>query len=78
MISEALKVAYHAGRVPRLHSWRDHRGNQVDLIVDDAATAHPVEMKSSATIDNEFFKGLRYWRSLAGEGHAGTMVYGND
>ncbi|MXW51031.1 MAG: ATP-binding protein [Gammaproteobacteria bacterium] len=78
MISEALKAAYHAGQVPRLHFWRDHRGNEVDLIVDDAATPHPVEMKSAATMNSEFFKGLRFWQSLAGEGQAGTLVYGGD
>lgn len=78
MISEALKAAYHAGQVPRLHFWRDHRGNEVDLIVDDAATPRPVEMKSAATMNREFFKGLRFWQSLAGEGQAGTLVYGGD
>ena len=76
MISEALKATFHAGQVPRLHFWRDHRGNEVDLIVDDATAPHPVEMKSAATINSEFFKGLRYWQSLAGEGREGTLVYG--
>ena len=78
MTSEALKAAYHAGQVPRLHFWRDHRGNEVDLIVDDAATPHPVEMKSAATMNSEFFKGLRFWQSLVGESQAGTLVYGGD
>lgn len=35
-------------------------------------------MKSAATVNSEFFKGLRYWQSLAGEGRAGTLVYGGD
>ena len=76
MISEALKAAYHAGQVPRLHFWRDHRGNEVDLIVDAAAASHPVEMKSAATVSSEFFKGLRYWQSLADASREGTLVYG--
>ena len=44
-------------------------------MLEKAGEPHPLEIKSGATVNADFFKGLRYWHSLAGEGEA-TLVYG--
>ena len=76
VIAEALKVDCNAGETPDLYHWRDHRGNEIDLIVDTPAGPHPVEMKSGETVAGDFFKGLTRWRALAGRSIPATLVYG--
>ena len=78
IVSEALKVGYHAGEIPRLYFWRDHRGNEVDLLIERGGHPHPVEIKSGATVNADFFKGLRYWRTVIGRDDPGTLVYGGE
>ncbi|MYH31014.1 MAG: ATP-binding protein [Acidobacteria bacterium] len=76
MIAEALKVDCNAGETPDLYHWRDHRGNEIDLIVDTPAGPHAVEIKSGETVAGDFFKGLTRWRALAGRSIPATLVYG--
>ena len=78
VVSEALKAAYHEGDVPRLYFWRDHRGNEIDLVMERQGEPHVVEIKSGATVNADFFRGFRYWRTLAGPDSPGTLVYGGD
>ena len=78
MIAEALKISYHSGELPRLHFWRDHRGNEVDLVVDTPDGGHPVEIKSGETIRTDQFKGLAYWGSLSGQRTPATLIYGGE
>ncbi len=76
VISELLKSCYHAGREPRLSFWRDHRGHEVDLVVETPRGAVPVEIKSGATVASDFFRGLRHWEKLSGDAGRGILVYG--
>lgn len=76
VIAEALKVGCNAGEPPDLFHWRDHRGNEVDLIVETPSGPHPVEIKSGATVAGDFFKGLGHWGSLTGQPNPATLVYG--
>ena len=76
VIAEALKVGCNVGETPDLFHWRDHRGNEIDLIVDTPAGPHAVEIKSGETVAGDFFKGLTRWRALAGRSIPATLVYG--
>ena len=78
VIADLLKRCFHAGIEPRLAFWRDHRGNEIDLVVCAAAGPIPVEIKSGATVAADFFKGLRYWRAIAPDPCRGALVYGGD
>ena len=76
VIAETLKVACNAGQVPDLYFWRDHRGHEVDLLVETPDGPHAVEIKSGETVAGDFFKGLAHWRSLSGRSTPATVVYG--
>ena len=77
-IAELVKSCYHGGAEPQLAFWRDHRGNEVDLVVQAGARPVPVEIKSGATIATSFFKGLNYWAKVAPDAHAGILVHGGE
>ena len=79
VVSEALKAYYHKGEVPRLYFWRDAIGHEIDLLIDRGQLLIPVEIKSGQTINEDFFKGLKYWRTLPGQTDCpAALVYGGD
>jgi hypothetical protein len=51
----------------------------VDLLIEHGTHLSPLEIKSGQTINPDYFKGLDFWRKLAGEtaGQA-WLVYGGD
>ena len=79
VISELLKARYNAGEASNLYFWRDRSGHEVDLLIDHGTYLSPLEIKSGQTINKDYFKGLDFWRKLAGE-TAGKawLVYGGD
>lgn len=78
VITELHKSHYNLGQLPQLYFWRDHRGNEIDLVMDIGGRSIPVEIKSGATIAEDWFKGLDYWQRLAGTDSNGILVYGGD
>lgn len=49
VVSEVLKSFLNAGREPSLFFYRDKEGKEIDLLIEDAHTLYPVEIKKSAT-----------------------------
>ena len=77
VVIEALKYRYHRGKRNNLHFWRDSKGNEVDLLIESGADVMPVEIKSGATISDDYFKGLRSFSArLATPPAACSLVYG--
>lgn len=79
IISELLKARYNAGETSNLYFWRDRSGHEVDLLIDHGNSLSPMEIKSGQTINKDYFKGLEFWKNLAGD-NAGKawLVYGGD
>jgi uncharacterized protein len=77
VVIEALKARTHRGKPAGLHYFRDHVGNEIDLILDRPGGPVPVEIKSSTTWHSDFAKGLKYFQKVSGYG-SGHVVYGGD
>lgn len=77
IISEILKSRLSNGHQPDIYFWRDSRGHEIDLLMEEKGKLLPIEIKSGMTVQPEFFNGLEYWRKLSGE-EAGTLVYGGE
>lgn len=58
IVADALKYRYHRGMRSNLHFWRDARGNEVDLVIDNGPDVQLVEIKAGATISSDWFKPL--------------------
>ncbi len=51
----------------------------MDLLIDHGTHLSPLEIKSGQTINKDYFKGLNFWRKLAGETtDTAWLVYGGD
>ena len=76
VIMEALKYRYHRGERSNLYFWRDGKGNEVDLLVENGPEIAPVEIKSGATITDDYFKGLRtFTGKLSRQPKTSALVY---
>jgi predicted AAA+ superfamily ATPase len=60
-----------------LYFWRDSSGNEMDVVIDNAGTLHPVEIKSGKTITPEFFKNFKFWQKISGT-EGGAVIYGGE
>ncbi len=79
VISELYKSYYHAGKQPAMYYFRDSNNNEIDLLLDCGPQVLPIEIKSSQTVNTEFFRGLEYWRKLTKlKDSPGVLIYGGD
>ncbi len=85
VVSEVRKAFLNRGLSPRLHHWRNHRGQEVDLVIDRGADLAALEVKSGATLHTSFFADLDRFEAIAREavprpteGVARVLVYGGD
>ncbi|TCD47128.1 ATP-binding protein [Chlorobium sp. N1] len=61
VVSEVLKSWWHNGKHAPLYYYRDKDGNEVDLLVHQDGTLHPIEIKKSANPGKE---AVRHFRAL--------------
>ncbi|MEE8441082.1 MAG: DUF4143 domain-containing protein, partial [Spirochaetia bacterium] len=75
-VGECVKVINNSGGISEPFFWRDSNGREVDLLVDRGSRVDALEVKSSETIRDAYFAGLRTYRGIAGERCASTtLVY---
>jgi uncharacterized protein len=78
VINELMKNCYNKRVQPIFHYFRDSNGNEVDLLIEQAAFTYAVEIKSAKTINDNFFKGLNYYSALGKKKVKGICVYGGE
>lgn len=77
IISEFFKERYNKGKPSNLFFWRDHIGNEVDLLIEQGNTLTPVEIKSSQTLHSSFIDGLKkYTKFSLQEAQCCHLIYG--
>lgn len=74
IVSELIKQSCNQARSEKFYFWRDNTGHEIDLVIDFRNDLYPVEIKSGATINTDFFKGLLYWFNLSGS-KRGAVIY---
>lgn len=79
VILELMKERLNKGLDPQLYYFRDAHGHEVDVIFQSGRTLMPIEIKASKTFTQDFFKGLDFFRALAGD-RCGTssLIYAGE
>jgi predicted AAA+ superfamily ATPase len=68
LIMEVVKKLLNQGKEPQLHFFRDSKGNEVDLLISSAGRSFTaIEIKSGATFQPEFIKGIDVFRHGVGD-----------
>ena len=78
VIAEMVKNYRHRGRLPEVYFWRDHRGHEVDLVLDLGDELVAVEIKSGETVVSDSFRGLEQWRRISDHQGPSALIYGGD
>lgn len=79
VIADAYKSLHHRGIKPPLSFWRDHSGNEVDLLVEAGGKLDAYEVKSGETVTDSFFHNLRKFQEIAdGSLRGKNVVYGGE
>jgi hypothetical protein len=59
IIMEALKDRLNAGDTNQMYFYRNSEGNEVDLLLPSVGKLHAIEIKVGATVNSDYFKGLK-------------------
>jgi len=79
VVSELYKWNAHYRQQLPIHFWRDHKGREVDVLIEKGDKIIAVEIKAGATINAAFFRGLEYYQHLAQDTLEGSyLVYGGE
>jgi len=77
IISEFFKERYNKGKPSNLFFWRDHIGNEVDLLIEQGNTLTPIEIKSSQTLHSSLMDGLKkYIKFSLQNAQSSHLIYG--
>ena len=77
IISEFFKERYNKGKPSNLFFWRDHIGNEVDLLIEQGNTLTPIEIKSSQTLHSSLMDGLKKYTKLSLQNaQSSHLIYG--
>ena len=74
IIMEAMKDRLNAGESAEMYFYRDSEGNEVDLLLPVGGKMHAVEIKAGATVNPDYFKGLKKFASHHPQALAGGGV----
>ncbi|MCF7799889.1 ATP-binding protein [Candidatus Babeliales bacterium] len=64
IISDLFKQYYNLNQKPSLYFWRDHQGNEIDVILEQALNLIPIEIKAGKTINMDVFKHFLYLKNI--------------
>lgn len=77
VVSELLKARTNQGKNSNIYFFRDNVGNEVDALLENGTSIKPVEIKLGSTINEDYFKGLRYYQKLNKKNTAKpALIYG--
>lgn len=77
VIMEAMKDRLNAGASAEMYFYRDSEGHEVDLLLPVGSQVHAIEIKAGATVNTDYFRGLKTFaahhpQTLAG----GSVMFG--
>lgn len=61
VVSEVYKNLAHRGTQPNLFHYREARGPEIDLLLEQGERLAAVEIKSGSTVNQDFFKNLKWF-----------------
>lgn len=79
IVLELLKYRLNRGFDPQLYYYRDSNQNEVDVIYKTGHLLIPIEIKAAQTFNQNFLRGLKYFKTLVGDRCSkGYVIYTGD
>jgi predicted AAA+ superfamily ATPase len=79
IVNEFLKHCWNDGSPSNLFFWRDSKGLEIDMLLEQGENLAPIEIKSGATIASDFIDNLKKWSMISGNPEQPLwLIYGGD
>lgn len=78
VVIECLKSRYNRGEIADLYFFRDSKGNEVDIIVQNGRELIPIEIKSPSTFSMSQLKGLKTFKKIVPNITQSYLIYNGD
>lgn len=79
ILNEICKRYFNRGDRPPIYYWRDHKGHEIDLVIDQGGRLLPIEIKAGRTFSASFYKNLKWWREIVDMPvEESIVIYGGD
>ncbi len=75
VIMEKIKQKLNKVQEPALYYFRDHVGNEVDLLEEKGNKITSYEIKASKTLSDSIFKGLNFYKKLNTDNNKSILIY---
>jgi len=77
IVVEFIKKTLNSGKVDKYYFWRDQKGHEIDLLIDQGNELYPIEIKLSQTPQNSFIKNIEFFNKLQSFDD-GEVIYSGD
>jgi uncharacterized protein len=77
VVAECLKNKHNSGSRAAYYYWRNNKGIEIDLLVENGKKLFPVEIKSNQTFREDSLDNLHKWNEYAKQ-KGGTLLYDGD
>ncbi len=74
VINEIVKAKANFNLPYQLYYWRDNKGMEIDVVLDDGKNILPIEIKSSQTFNRVFVHNILKWNELTGN-KTGKIIF---
>ena len=78
VVVEALKARYNAGKEGELYFYRDSKGMEIDLLLNENRELLPMEIKAARSYNPDFSEAITKFRSLVPNAKPGAVIYSGD
>lgn len=74
VVAELLKLKFNSGSSTNLYYWRDNKGVEVDVLLDNGKKVTPIEIKSAQTFREDHLKSMQLWNNYSGQ-KGGILIF---
>jgi uncharacterized protein len=74
VVSELLKLKHNSGSKSNFYFWRDNKGVEVEVVIDNGKTLFPIEIKTTQTFKEDHLKPMHQWNSYS-KNKGGIFIY---
>jgi predicted AAA+ superfamily ATPase len=74
VLLELMKKKFNTGSPTQLYFWRDNKGLEIDVLLDNGKDLSAIEIKAAQTYQENFFKPIHQWNSFSQQ-EKGTLLY---
>ncbi|MBI4756729.1 MAG: ATP-binding protein [Betaproteobacteria bacterium] len=79
VVADVLKRQFNRGEPGEMYFFRDAAGHEVDLLLPVGRQCHAIEIKAGATVNADYFRGLKSFARLFPDAVAGgKVIYGGE